>query len=62
MHLGHNSSGVALQLHSGASQPAGGSAMHVDNIQKAVELQAWLMQHLESSGDLLSVPSGGCTL
>ena len=62
MHLGHNSSGVALQLHSGASQPAGGSAIYVNNTQKAVEWQAWLMQHLASSGDLLPIPSGGCTL
>ena len=62
VHLVHNSSSVALQLHGGASHPAGGSAIHVDNTQKAVEWQAWLMQHLASSGDLLSVPSGGCML
>ena len=31
VHLVHNSNGVALQLHSGASQPAGGSAIRVDN-------------------------------
>ena len=37
VHLVHNSSGVALQLHGGASQPAGGSAICVNNTQKAVE-------------------------
>ena len=62
VHLVHNSSSVALQLHGGASQPAGGSAIHVDNTRKVVEWQVRLMRHLASSGDLLSVPSGGCTL
>ena len=62
VHLVHNSSSVALKLHCGASQPAGGSAICVDNTQKVVEWQVQLMQHLASSGDLLSVPSGGCTL
>ena len=31
VHLVHNSSSVALQLHGSASQPAGGSAIRVDN-------------------------------
>ena len=62
VHLVHNSSSVALQLHSSASQPAGGSAIHVDNTRKVVEWQVQLMQHLASSGDLSSVPSGGCML
>ena len=62
VHLVHNSSRVAFQLHGSASQPAGGSAICVDNTQKAVEWQVWLMRHLASSGDLLSVPSGGCML
>ena len=62
VHLVHNSSSVALQLHSSASQPSGGSAICVDNTQKAVEWQVWLMRHLVRSGDLLSVPSGGCML
>ena len=62
VHLVHNNSSVALQLHGGTSQPAGGSALCVDNTRKAVEWQVWLMWHLASSGDLLSVPSGGCML
>ena len=52
----------SFAAYSGASQPAGGSAICVDNTQKAVEWQAWLMQCLASSGDLLTVPSGGCML
>ena len=62
VHLVHNSSSVALQLHGSASQPARGSAICVDNTQKAVEWQVWLIQHLASSGDLLSVPSGGWSM
>ena len=37
VHLVHNSRSVALQLHCGASQPAGGSAICVDNTRKVVE-------------------------